>query len=165
MITSVNSASAAPPHQLTTSSWQQLLFAPEEGEGAQPQPEEPDRVLVIEDDALIASQMQTALDEAGFQVVGVAATGEEALQFASRQSPALAIVDIRLAGDRDGVDTALELLRSHGVRCIFASAYADRETRRRADAAAPLGWLQKPFTMGSLTAMVRRAAAELRDKS
>jgi two-component system, response regulator PdtaR len=71
-------------------------------------------------------------------------------------------VDIRLSGDRDGVDTALELFRSHGIRCIFASAHSDSEARRRADPAAPLGWLDKPYAMGSLTMLVRRAANELR---
>jgi two-component system, response regulator PdtaR len=76
----------------------------------------------------------------------------------------LAVIDIKLAGDRNGVDTAIELFRSHGVRCIFASAYSDSEARRRATPAAPLGWLQKPYSMGSLSAVVRAAASELRGK-
>jgi DNA-binding NarL/FixJ family response regulator len=74
----------------------------------------------------------------------------------------LAVVDIRLAGDMNGIDTALALFRSHGIRCVFASAFSDEEARRRAAPAAPLGWLQKPYTMMSLTAMVRAAANELR---
>ena len=73
-------------------------------------------------------------------------------------------MDIRLAGDRDGIDTALELFRLHGIRCIFASAYSDQEARRRAAPAAPLGWLQKPYTMASLTAKVRAAVSELRSR-
>ena len=73
-------------------------------------------------------------------------------------------MDIRLAGDRDGIDTALELFRSHGIRCIFASAYSDQEAQRRAAPAAPLGWLQKPYTMASLTAKVRAALSELRSR-
>ena len=83
------------------------------------------------------------------------------MQAVASQPPDLAIVDIRLAGDRDGVDTALELFRSHRIRCIFASAYSDPEARQRAEAAAPLGWLQKPYTMASLTDLVRSVATQL----
>jgi two-component system, response regulator PdtaR len=123
-----------------------------------------ERILIVEDDVLIASQMEVALAEDGFEIVGVASTGKEAFQLAEAQSPTLVVMDIRLAGDRDGVDTALELFRLHGVRCIFASAHSDDDTRRRAAPAAPLGWLQKPYTMASLTAMVRAAFTELRSR-
>jgi DNA-binding NarL/FixJ family response regulator len=75
------------------------------------------------------------------------------------------VVDIRLPGDRDGIDTALELFREHGIRCIFASAYSDREARQRAEDAAPLGWLQKPYTMTSLTELVQAAVRQLRGKT
>jgi DNA-binding response OmpR family regulator len=122
-----------------------------------------ERILIVEDDVLIASQMEAALAEDGFEIAGVASTGNEAFQLAKAQSPTLVVMDIRLAGDQDGIDAALELFRAHGIRCIFASAHSDEDTRRRAAPAAPLGWLQKPYTMASLTAMVRAAFKELRD--
>jgi two-component system, response regulator PdtaR len=140
------------------------LSAPERGAGSQARLQQPNRVLIIEDDLLIAMQMETALAEAGFDVIASVTTGEEAIEVAGAQAPDLAVVDIRLAGDHDGIDTALELFRAHGIRCIFASAYADREARRRAEAAAPLGWLQKPYTMTSLTDLVRAAVREIRGK-
>ena len=108
--------------------------------------------------------MEAALTDAGFEVTGTASTGKEALHLAETQSPTLVVMDIRLTGDRDGIDTALELFRSHGIRCIFASAYSDQEARRRAAPANPLGWLQKPYTMASLTAVVRAALSELRSR-
>jgi DNA-binding response OmpR family regulator len=119
--------------------------------------------LIVEDDLLIATQMEFALTEAGFDVVAVLTTGEEALQMAGTDRPDLAIMDIRLAGDRNGVDTAIELFQSHGIRCIFASAYSDDEARRRAETASPLGWLQKPYTMQALTGMVLSASKLIRD--
>jgi DNA-binding response OmpR family regulator len=122
------------------------------------------RILIIEDDALIASQMEAALGDAGFHVIAAVATGEEAIAIARAQPPDLAVVDIRLAGDRNGVDTALELFRSHGIRCIFATASSDREARRRAEPAAPLGWLEKPYTMASLTTAVQAALRQMRSK-
>ena len=140
-------------------------FAPAaEGGASATQLDKRDRILIVEDDLLIASQMEAALTDAGFEVTGTASTGKEALHLAETQSPTLVVMDIRLTGDRDGIDTALELFRSHGIRCIFASAYSDQEARRRAAPANPLGWLQKPYTMASLTAVVRAALSELRNR-
>src|SRR5690349_20551736 len=99
---------------------QHLLFAPEVGGGSRTEPGRLARILIIEDDLLIASQIEGALTEAGFEVVGVATTGEAALELVRAKPPDMAVVDIRLPGDRDGVDTALEMFRTHGIRCIFA---------------------------------------------
>jgi two-component system, response regulator PdtaR len=152
----------APPSWLPCQD--KAVFATDESAGSRTQARKPFRILVIEDDLLIAAQIETTLTEAGFDVVGLAPTGEEAIELAAKEPPDLAVVDIRLAGDRDGVDTALELFRSHGIRCIFASAYSDDEARQRAAPAAPFGWLQKPYTMASLTDMVMKAADEVRAK-
>ncbi len=70
-------------------------------------------------------------------------------------------MDIRLASERDGVDCALELFKSRGLRCIFATAHADEAIRRRAAPASPLGWLPKPYTTESLARLVREAVQEL----
>jgi two-component system, response regulator PdtaR len=126
--------------------------------------DETERILIVEDDVLIASQMEASLADDGFEIAGIASTCEEALQLAEAKSPTLVVMDIRLAGDRDGIDTALELFRLHGIRCIFASAHSDDATRLRAAPAAPLGWLQKPYMMASLTALVRAAVRELRNR-
>jgi DNA-binding NarL/FixJ family response regulator len=119
------------------------------------------RILVIEDDFLVASQIKAALDAGGFEVAGTAVNAEEAKQIAMTEPPALAITDIHLAGKRDGIDVAIELFREHGIRCIFATAHYDKLARERAQAANPLGWLQKPYTMPSLLYMVRRAIRDL----
>lgn len=123
-----------------------------------------DRILIIEDDLMIATQIEDALIDAGFDVVGIATTREEAIEAARNGSPDFAVADIKLAGDSDGIDTALELFRLHGIRCIFASAHSDHEARQRAAPAAPLGWLQKPYSMALLADMVRTAAKEVRGK-
>jgi DNA-binding NarL/FixJ family response regulator len=137
------------------------LFARDDSLGPGKQTGKPRRILIIEDDVLVATQMEGALGEQGFDVIGIASNGEDALGLARKRSPDMAIIDIKLAGDRDGVDTAIELFRSHGVRCIFATAYADPESRRRAGPARPLGWLPKPYPVASLIELVRRAFGEL----
>jgi DNA-binding NarL/FixJ family response regulator len=121
----------------------------------------PERILVVEDDFLVAMQMESALTEAGFEVAGVAASGEDAVELALSERPRLAVMDVRLAGRRDGIDTALQLFAELGIRCIFATAHHDEHARRRAAPAAPLGWLHKPYTMASLIDFVRSALAEL----
>ena len=122
------------------------------------------RILIVEDDFLVAMQMESALTDAGFEVAGIASSCEDAIELASSEQPRLAVMDIRLAGERDGIDTALALFARHRIRCIFATAHHDEHARRRAEPAVPLGWLAKPYTMASLVTMVRRALAELDGK-
>jgi DNA-binding NarL/FixJ family response regulator len=120
------------------------------------------RVLVVEDDFLIAMQTEVALAAAGFEVVGPAATAEEAIALARDAQPMLAVMDIRLASSRDGIDAARQLYQDLAIRCIFATAHDDAHTRGRAEPYAPLGWLPKPYTMTSLVAVVAEALARLR---
>lgn len=132
-------------------------FAAEAGQGADRQPADPVRILVVEDDFLISMSVEDALVHEGFEVVGVTRTAEEAIDQAGAIRPSFAIMDIRLAGARDGVDAAIEIFRRYGIRCIFATAHADAEIQARALAASPLGWLQKPYSMHSLVDLVRTA--------
>ena len=116
-------------------------------------------VLIVEDDFLIAMQAEDALTDAGIIVVGVASTAEEAILLARQHKPVLAVMDIRLAGQRDGIEAAEELFRELGIKCVFATAHGDQRTRSRAEPFAPLGWLAKPYTMESLIALVRQGIA------
>jgi DNA-binding NarL/FixJ family response regulator len=121
----------------------------------------PPRVLIVEDDFLIAMQTEVALAAAGFEVVGPATTAEEAVALAGETQPALAVMDIRLASQRDGIDAARQIYQQFAIRCIFATAHDDAHTRGRAEPYAPLGWLPKPYTMASLVAAVAEALALL----
>ena len=125
----------------------------------------PSRVLVVEDDFLVGIEIEAALQHAGFTVVGIAATTEEAIALGAGETPDLAIVDVRLLGAADGVEAARVLYQQHGIRCIFATAHADQAVRSRAAAAAPLGWLQKPYSMPLLVETVRQALAQIRPPS
>jgi two-component system, response regulator PdtaR len=144
---------------------QPSAFSQDDVSGAGKQPARDGSILIVEDDFLIAAQMEATLKDAGFEIAGVAVSAAEALECASSQHPILCVMDIRLSGDRDGIEAAIELLRVHSIRCIFATAHSDNDVRRRAAAANPLGWLQKPYTMSSLTALVRRAVHDLHDNA
>ncbi|HEX5509552.1 MAG TPA: response regulator [Pseudolabrys sp.] len=119
-------------------------------------------VLIVEDDYLAASDAEAVLTEAGIDVVGIAGSADEAVRLAKSSRPNLVLMDIRLIGSRDGVDAAIELFRDHGIRSVFATAHHDPHVRSRAQPAAPLGWLAKPYTTNALIAVVRSAAAELK---
>ncbi len=147
--------SAAPRH------WPQLVFAREDSAGSDERIEPPARILVVEDDFLVAAEIEIALSDAGFDVAGVAATAAEAVELAQSQRPALVVKDVRLAGERDGIHAAVEIFRTLGIRCIFATAHYDQDSLERAKPAMPLGWLQKPYSMVSLVDAVCRALKEL----
>jgi two-component system, response regulator PdtaR len=126
---------------------------------------EPVRIMIVEDDFLVAAEMQEAFTDAGYEVVGVAISAEQAIEIAAAQHPALAVMDIRIVGPRDGIDVALELFGTHGIRCIFASAHQTPQARERAQAANPLAWVPKPYSMAVLVETVRRAMRALGGKS
>ncbi|PDS77629.1 response regulator [Rhizobium sp. L43] len=116
----------------------------------------PTRILIVEDEYLIALDVENRLLDAGFEVIGIAVTASEAISMAVSGSPDLAIMDIRLADRTDGVQAAIELFAMLGVRSIFASAHADDRTRERAAAASPIGWLQKPYSAEALINLIRQ---------
>jgi DNA-binding NarL/FixJ family response regulator len=119
------------------------------------------RILVVEDDYFVGLDLEGGLRDAGMQVLGPVPTAEEALALARSEHPVLAVMDIRLAGEKDGIEAALELHRELGIRCIFASAHVEPPYRRRAEAAEPLGWVQKPYTIGAVVAAVKKALQEV----
>jgi two-component system, response regulator PdtaR len=139
-----------------------IVFAANDASEATRRTSKRSRILIVEDDFLVALQMESALAGAGFDVAGVAHSAEDALELAAVHRPALIVMDIRLSGRRDGIDAALALYATHGVRCVFASAHQTAEARARAQPANPLAWLAKPYTMQSLVETVRQALGSLR---
>lgn len=123
-------------------------------------PDPAPRILVVEDDYFVALDLAGGLRDAGMQVLGPVPTAEEALALAKSERPVLALMDIRLAGAKDGIEVALELYRDLGIRCIFASAHVEPPYRQRAAAAAPLGWVQKPYTIPAIVSAVKKALLE-----
>jgi DNA-binding NarL/FixJ family response regulator len=131
--------------------------SPELRSEERPSPASSPCILLVEDDFLVSMEMETGLEEAGYEVAGIAATAEDAVALAAERRPALVVMDIRLAGDRDGVDAALEIYRTLGIRSIFASAHGDAGTRARAAEAQPLGWVAKPYRVETLVKAVEEA--------
>lgn len=114
------------------------------------------RVLVLEDEKLVARDIQSTLAGAGYET-SVAASGEEAIEIARRDQPNLALVDIRLAGKLDGIETARALRQELELPVVYLTAHSDEETLERAKATEPFGYLVKPFDETTLRTTVRMA--------
>lgn len=119
------------------------------------------RILIVEDEFLVAMTIEDALLQAGHEIVGVVRTGEEAVQAGIKLRPDLVLMDIRLAGQMTGIEAAVEL-RVQGIKSLFASSHTDRETRALGENACPVGWLAKPFSESEVTVAVAAALARLK---
>jgi two-component system, response regulator PdtaR len=121
----------------------------------------PVAILIVEDEALIASYIQEVLQESGFVISGVASSGPEAISLVSSSPPDLALVDIKLAGPMDGIEVAQLLRGRFDIQSIFLSGICDPDTMERAQRIKPLGFLEKPFRPSQVFNALQRALAEL----
>lgn len=106
------------------------------------------KVLVVEDEGLIAHDIATRLEALGHQVVATVATADEAVERAAGAD--VVLMDIRIDGQRDGIAAAQEVRARHHVPVVFLTAHADRATLERAKSAAPFGYITKPLGPASL---------------
>jgi PAS domain S-box-containing protein len=102
------------------------------------------RVMIVEDESLVAEDLHLCLEKFGYEVVGIADSAESARRLARDQSPDLALLDIRLKGAVDGIELAHEL-RDQRIGFVYLTSHADAHTLSRARATEPLGYVLKPF--------------------
>ena len=93
----------------------------------------------------VAMDIELVVEKAGHQAVGFAGTADRAVALADELHPDLVLMDIRLRGERDGVDAAIEIRKRFDIPCLVISAYTDALTRERAAPAHVLGFISKPF--------------------
>lgn len=120
----------------------------------------PTRVLVVEDEPIVAADIKLRLNALGFTVVGTAASGPKALTLVDETHPNLVLMDIRLKGPMDGVQTAWEIQRDWAIPVVFLTAYSEDATLERAKQAKPYGYLIKPFENRELKTMVEIAVSK-----
>jgi DNA-binding LytR/AlgR family response regulator len=102
-------------------------------------------ILIVEDEAIVASDIQYSLQKLGFFVTGVAASGELALSMIKSSQPDLILMDIMLQGKLSGLDTAELIMKTYSIPIIFLTAYVDEVTLSRAKKCEPFGYIIKPF--------------------
>ena len=103
------------------------------------------RIMLVEDEKVVAADIQECVTSLGYEVVGAAATGTEALRMAVNTVPDLVLMDIKLKGVVDGIDVAGALYDQLKIPVVYLTAHADAEILERAKATAPSGYVLKPF--------------------
>lgn len=105
----------------------------------------PVRILIVEDEKLVADDLQETLQGLGYEVPAAVASGEEALAKVTETLPDLVLMDIRLAGSLDGVQTSDLIQSQFQIPIVYLTANADRATLERVKASQPFGYILKPF--------------------
>jgi DNA-binding LytR/AlgR family response regulator len=108
------------------------------------------QVLIVEDELIIAEDMKEMLRELQYHVIGIASDFEEAGKILSSCVPDIALLDIHLQGNEDGITLALAIRERFDIPVVFRSSYSDRKTVERAKQARPEGYIVKPFTKEDL---------------
>lgn len=103
------------------------------------------RILVVEDESVVAKDLSLRLRDLGYDVTGMAHTGDEALKEVEETKPDLILMDIMLKGDIDGIETAALVKERFDIPVIYLTAYSDDETIERAKITGPFGYILKPF--------------------
>ena len=117
----------------------------------------PTKILVVEDEGLIANDIADRLRKDGYHITGIAASAEEALNSLAQTAPDLVLMDIRIKGDPDGIETAARVRASFDIPVIFLTAHADTGTLERAKVTEPFGCLVKPFRQVNLSSSIQMA--------
>lgn len=115
------------------------------------------RILVVEDEGIVAEDIQMSLEDFGYDVTGVVTTGEEAVQKAQESRPDLVLMDVVLQGEMDGIEAAGLIQSSLKIPVIYLTAFADDEMLKRAKITEPFGYLIKPFRDRDLRSSIEMA--------
>ncbi len=103
------------------------------------------KILVVEDEKIVALDINNTLNKLGYDVPALVASGDEAIQAVKRTKPDLVLMDIVLKGDIDGIEAAEIIRHRYGTPLVFLTAYADEEILRRVKHIEPFGYILKPF--------------------
>ena len=115
------------------------------------------KILVVEDERIVAEDIQKRLQNLGYTIPSVASSGEEALQKVEEDNPHLVLMDIVLGGEIDGIEAAKHVRSRFGIPVVFLTAYTDEKTLERAKTTEPFGYLVKPFEDRELHAAIEMA--------
>lgn len=114
-------------------------------------------VLIVEDEGVVAMEIQDRLESLGFDVAGIAASGSRAIKLAAQHRPNLVLMDIVLRGDMDGVEAAHQIQQKFKIPVVYLTAHSDQATLQRAKITTPFGYLIKPFEERDLHVAIEMA--------
>ncbi|MDQ7782476.1 MAG: response regulator [Desulfomonilaceae bacterium] len=112
------------------------------------------RILVVEDEAIVAMEIEERLTKLGYIVVGTFSRGEDAVEQVKAMDPDLVLMDIKLAGEMDGVQAASIIRQKYDIPVVYLTAHSDETTLTKALGSIPLGYVVKPFSEVELHATI-----------
>lgn len=113
------------------------------------------KILIIEDEKIVALDLKRRLTKLGYHVTGMAANGQKALTLVNQDLPNIVLMDIHIQGSMDGIELAGILQRTHSIPIIYLTAYSEAQTVTRAKATKPYGYLLKPFSDRELNIIIQ----------
>jgi PAS domain S-box-containing protein len=119
-------------------------------------------VVIVEDEGLIAADLQGRLEKVGYRVPAIAGTAGAALQAIREKSPDLVLMDIRLQGNVDGIQVAEQVRQDFDIPVVYLTAYEDRKTLERASRTQAFGYIKKPVDSASLQGSIEMAISKHR---
>lgn len=119
------------------------------------------QLLIVEDNFFVAEEIQASIETLGFSVSARVDNGKDAIQEVMNNKPDLAVMDIRIKGEMDGIETAAQLGRDYGIPIIYMTDQSDKETYEKAKATAPHAFLQKPVTPVTLQRSIELAIVQV----
>lgn len=115
------------------------------------------KILIVEDEIIVAADLENKLKRNGYEIVGIASQGMVAVEMALRDKPQLILMDIQLKGSMDGIETAEVIQSRYDVPIVYLTAHSDSATLSRAKLSGPLGYILKPFDDRELVIQVELA--------
>lgn len=115
------------------------------------------RVLIVEDEILIAEELRERLSRFGYSVIAAVDSADEGIAIATRELPDLVLMDIRLKGEKDGVQAAIEIRQQVDIPIVYVTAYSDRQTVDRAKQTEHDAYILKPFHRSELQSTIEVA--------
>ncbi|MFO7760217.1 MAG: response regulator [Desulfobia sp.] len=103
------------------------------------------KILIVEDEAIVAEDLQSSLQMLGYSISAVVPSGEEAIELAGEKRPDLVLMDIVLKGEIDGIEAAGEISSRFNIPIVYITAFSDDKTLERAKSTRPFGYIVKPF--------------------
>ena len=103
------------------------------------------KILIVEDERIVAEDIKTKLEYVGYAVAGIASSGEDSLKKTEKLKPDLVLMDIVLEGKMDGLDAAAQILSRFNIPVVYLTAYSDKRTLKKAKVTEPFGFITKPF--------------------
>ena len=117
------------------------------------------RILIVEDERIIAMNLKTRLTELGYSVVASVSSGEAALGSFVNTSPDIVLMDIHLAGKMTGTEAATVIWEQYGIPIVYLTAYSDEETVKSAKPSMPYAYIVKPYRPAEIHAAIQLAFA------